>query len=569
MWINCQIIMFCMLFLNVVVADDKETNTTLQASPGSQEPSDAVMSKVRLLLKAWGGAGERNLKRISVTNKTVTCNDGSVAGYYLKKSIRSRKWIVYLEGGGFCSNITSCQKRWKENRDLMTSFNWTDKRQIGGILSSNPTENPFWHNANHVFVPYCSSDSWAGTKVKIDSEYSFMGAEIVTQVIRDLIPTGLGNANSLLLAGSSAGGTGVMLNLDRVKYLLHHVFNIKHIAVRGICDSGWFLDHPPYSPMNFSPIEEIKNGISYWKANIPKSCTERYRDEPWRCFFGYRLYPYINAPVFIFQWLYDEEQLSAVNVRAPNKSTEWDFVYQLSQLVRETLEDVSAVFAPSCISHSILTKPTWSTIKIDEISLPHSLHCWDKNPPKSNSNSANNANSTQVINQTCAKLPRTPTTRSGEKKRKNKNNTESNEKNNDTNGTNGEKITNNSSSKERKDKNKRRRDGRRHSKHGSKNNTTIQNGRPPNKRSAQPNKRKCTQGNCHYRLIESCLWPHCNHDCPKIIHPDSHEEVRFLDIIKSFGADLSNISRATGIDEHTLNDMGHTELLNLLTQRKM
>lgn len=118
-----------MLFLNVVAVDDNKTNTTLQASPGSPPMPADVMHKVRLVLKTWNDVGERSLKRIYVTNKTVTCNDGSVAGYYLKKSAHSRDWIVFLEGGGFCSNLTSCQKRWKESRDLMTSFNWTDTRQ--------------------------------------------------------------------------------------------------------------------------------------------------------------------------------------------------------------------------------------------------------------------------------------------------------------------------------------------------------------------------------------------------------------------------------------------------------
>lgn len=51
--------------------------------------------------------------------------------------------------------------------------------------------------------------------------FSFMGAEIVSQVVRDLIPLGLENASSLLLAGSSAGGIGVMLNLDHVQNLVH------------------------------------------------------------------------------------------------------------------------------------------------------------------------------------------------------------------------------------------------------------------------------------------------------------------------------------------------------------
>lgn len=49
-----------------------------------------------------------------------------------------------------------------------------------------------------------------------------MGSLIVRQVIDDLIPLGLGNyqGTELLMAGSSAGGLGVMLNLDNIKDFL-------------------------------------------------------------------------------------------------------------------------------------------------------------------------------------------------------------------------------------------------------------------------------------------------------------------------------------------------------------
>jgi hypothetical protein len=36
-----------------------------------------------------------------------------------------------------------------------------------------------------------------------------------------------------------------------------------------------------------------------------------------------------------------------------------------------------AVFAPSCISHSVLTKKDWQSVKIDEVSLPQALRCWE------------------------------------------------------------------------------------------------------------------------------------------------------------------------------------------------
>lgn len=108
---------------------------------------------------------------------------------------------------------------------------------VGGILSTIETDNPYWHDANHVLVPYCSSDSWSGTKAlpEVRDGWSFMGSLIVRQVIADLIPLGLGRSQGgeLLLAGSSAGGLGVMLNLDKVKRFLRVERGIK-ITVRGV-----------------------------------------------------------------------------------------------------------------------------------------------------------------------------------------------------------------------------------------------------------------------------------------------------------------------------------------------
>lgn len=77
-----------------------------------------------------------------------------------------------------------------------------------------------------MFVPYCSSDSWSGTKIKPDTRdgLRFMGSLIVRQVVADLIPLGLGHSQGadLLMAGSSAGGLGVMLNLDKVRSFLQY-----------------------------------------------------------------------------------------------------------------------------------------------------------------------------------------------------------------------------------------------------------------------------------------------------------------------------------------------------------
>lgn len=71
----------------------------------------------------------------------------------------------------------------------------------------------------------------------------------------------------------SAGGTGVLLNVDRVAELLEGLGHTG-IQVRGLSDSGWFLDNKQYQctdcldTVNCSPTETIKRGIKYESRRI-------------------------------------------------------------------------------------------------------------------------------------------------------------------------------------------------------------------------------------------------------------------------------------------------------------
>ena len=64
---------------------------------------------------------------------------------------------------------------------------------------------------------------------------------------------------------SSAGGTGVLMNLDRVADLVTSL--APRVEVRGIADSGWFLDIPQFNektctePLSCSPTTGIKKGF--------------------------------------------------------------------------------------------------------------------------------------------------------------------------------------------------------------------------------------------------------------------------------------------------------------------
>ncbi|RXM37397.1 Palmitoleoyl-protein carboxylesterase notum1a [Acipenser ruthenus] len=249
------------------------------------------------------------------------------------------------------------------------------------------------------FIPYCSSDVWSGASTKSDkSDYAFMGSLIIKEVVKELLTKGLDNAKVLLLAGSSAGGTGVLLNVDRVAEQLQEMGH-KGIQVRGLSDSGWFLDNKQYrrtdcvDTINCAPTEAIKIGIKYWNGVVPERCKQQFREgEEWNCFFGYKVYPALRSPVFVVQWLFDEAQLTLDNIHLtgqPVQEGQWLYIQNLGRELRNTLKDVPAMFAPACLSHEAITRSYWMDIQVKGTSLPRALHCWDRSLHDNNKNNKN------------------------------------------------------------------------------------------------------------------------------------------------------------------------------------
>lgn len=68
------------------------------------------------------------LRRYMLNNNSVTCNDGTKAGYYFRSSASSRRWIVFLEGGWYCFSSLTCHQRWLQMRNLMSSAHWPQVR---------------------------------------------------------------------------------------------------------------------------------------------------------------------------------------------------------------------------------------------------------------------------------------------------------------------------------------------------------------------------------------------------------------------------------------------------------
>ena len=88
------------------------------------------------------------------------------------------------------------------------------------------------------------------------------------------------------------------------------------------------------------------------------------------------------APLFIFQWQFDKFQLYADNVQVPASPDQWNYIHNLGSNLRNTFQNVSAVFSPSCIAHEVITKRDWSAISVNEVTLPDAIACWAESLPR-------------------------------------------------------------------------------------------------------------------------------------------------------------------------------------------
>ncbi|XP_073447215.1 palmitoleoyl-protein carboxylesterase notum2-like [Aquarana catesbeiana] len=327
-----------------------------------------------------------DMKLHLLKNIHVTCNDGTTAGYYIREAKANKRWIIFLEGGWCCYSKETCDIRYKSAKRLMSSSNWPKTRKGTGILSPRQDENPHWWNLNAVFVPYCSSDVWSGNISKANNDYSFMGSLIIQEVIRDLVPRGIKQAKTVILAGSSAGGTGVLINIDRVSALVEEL-TVDTVQVRGLVDSGWFLDKKQAKSectdgSSCALTGAIKRGLKLWNGVLPDKCRQQFKSgDEWQCFYGPKSFISMKSPIFVVQWLYDVEQLRIENIQPDFQfmtANQWNNIQIIGRELKKSLREVPAVFAPACFSHTLITESNWLDFQVKGVNLARALQCWEK-----------------------------------------------------------------------------------------------------------------------------------------------------------------------------------------------
>ncbi|KAL0447636.1 UNVERIFIED_CONTAM: Pectin acetylesterase 8 [Sesamum latifolium] len=247
----------------------------------------------------------------SAVAKGAVCLDGSPPAYHIDKGTGAgiNNWLVHVEGGGWCNNVTTCLARTKTR--LGSSKLMAKQIAFSGIFSNKPQFNPDFYNWNRIKVRYCDGASFTGDIEAVDpaTNLYYRGARVFVAVIEDLLAKGMKNAENAILSGCSAGGLTSILHCDYFKALLPMATKVKCFS-----DAGFFINAKDVSGVPH--IQDFYNDVvtTHGSAkNLPQSCTSRMK--PSLCFFPQNMAQGIRTPLFIVNAAYDSWQIK--NILAP------------------------------------------------------------------------------------------------------------------------------------------------------------------------------------------------------------------------------------------------------------
>ncbi|MBW2191675.1 MAG: hypothetical protein JRG93_19215 [Deltaproteobacteria bacterium] len=220
----------------------------------------------------------------------AVCANGSQYKYFVNFSETSSNLVVFLEGGGACSNYDDCSNGRPFNTDCIKEPAGADcirddypakylhiasleplssvTEPLGVIngdvpielayplLSGNADINPAgdW---NRVFVPYCTGDTYLGSRVQTyvdpdgvgpDVEFHHMGHQNMLLVIEELNEM-FAEVPRMLVSGCSAGGVGSLNNYPFIRN-----------GIEGVEQSYLLADSGPIVPATLPNGEPSNQG---------------------------------------------------------------------------------------------------------------------------------------------------------------------------------------------------------------------------------------------------------------------------------------------------------------------
>lgn len=356
------------------------------------------------------------------------CNDGTPAAYVLRPGAgaAANRWLISLQGGGECYDQASCSSRAADTPTLVSSApyraNPSSAFGMGGLMDSNPNNNPDFYDASTVEVLYCSSDEWSGAKASPSAfnpqdptTWNFQGHAILNAVISDLKAShNLSAATDIMLTGQSSGGVGVFLNVNPVAKLVPSGARFVAFSDAGFSNAVDTFNSagapPNYTNPNSIPaaITQFGQVLLLWNGSGDPVCsaaTPSDLSSQVACYNSQALLApngTITSPMLVSISEKDTNQLgsngiSGADIQSGNFTTpENGYIAYFSTNMRTNLNTTNAnvsLFAPDSLVHvestdfKLYSSPV--TFPNGTISLQQAIGSWYKTPCSVQRNIAN------------------------------------------------------------------------------------------------------------------------------------------------------------------------------------
>lgn len=252
----------------------------------------------------------------------AVCLDGSAPAVYFKPADTAKdpsaatKWVLFLKGGGWCVNPTSCAER--SRTTIGSSKNLPQQFSFTGYMDSDPMENPTFHNFNRVILWYCDGAMFASDRedpvsVQDPEDPSknvtlyFRGRRVLDYMLEELQGPrfGMDNATEVLLGGTSAGGTATYLLADHVAGRMpSSVTKFRAVPVSGLMTAHLNVFGDPGFIGEMQSLSELHN-----TSGAPGCLAAMPAGEQWKCVFANYSYAYSKTPFFVMQSVLDSQNV--------------------------------------------------------------------------------------------------------------------------------------------------------------------------------------------------------------------------------------------------------------------
>jgi hypothetical protein len=268
----------------------------------------AAFCLTMLLVNA--GAEQTLAHKIVLTDPNAKCIDGSQAVMYVSPGTNKNAFYIYHQGGGWCQTVEECEQRsstalgssktYPATKNLLTT-------QTHVFMKRSKELNPLMSDWTFVWLPYCDGGSFTGKNVTtnfLGKKLHFQGTAIRESVIAQLNGAyGLGTAKDVVIGGCSAGGAAVYMHAD------WYAQQVPSAKVRGMPDSGWFLDGNYARDGKQNYDERMMNMYTMMNSTsgLATTCTSSIG---YKCLFAPHAIAYIQTPIFALNSKFDASMAS-------------------------------------------------------------------------------------------------------------------------------------------------------------------------------------------------------------------------------------------------------------------